>query len=161
MPPTGREHLVVEGAEHLGLGLEAHVADFVEEERSAVGAFEGAALLGWAAGLRAVTIAEEFGFDVVFGNGGAVELDEDAIAAQAFRVDGARDELLAGAGFAIDEDAAVGGRHEPDLLAQRLDRHAFAGEHGTDAELALEFEILIAQAARFDGVLEDDERAIE
>ena len=64
MPPTGREQLIVEGAEDFGLGLEAHVADFVEKEGAAVGAFEGAALLGRAAGLRAVTVAEELGLDV-------------------------------------------------------------------------------------------------
>ena len=156
-----REQLIVERAQHLGLGLEAHVADFIEEERAAVGALERAALLGRAAGLRAVAIAEQLGLDVVFGNGGAVELDEDAIAAQALGVDGAGDEFLAGARFAVDEHAAVGGRHEPDLLAQRFDRHAVAGEDRADAELALEFEILVAQAARFDGVLEDDEGAVE
>ncbi len=74
----GREQLVVEGAEHLGLRLEAHVAHFIEKERSAVGAFQGAALLGRAAGLRAVAIAEQFRFDVVFGNGSAIEFDKDA-----------------------------------------------------------------------------------
>ena len=120
-----REQLVVEGAEHLGLGFEAHVADFVEEERSAVGALEGAALLRRSAGLRAVAIAEELGLDVRLGNGGAVELDEDAVAAQALGVNGAGDEFLAGARFAVDEDAAVGGRHEANLLAQRLDAARF------------------------------------
>ena len=44
------EALFVEGAEDLGLGLEAHVANLVEEERPTVGAFEGAALFGWSAG---------------------------------------------------------------------------------------------------------------
>ena len=42
----GVEALFVECAEDLGLGLEAHVADFVEEEGAAVGALEGAALFG-------------------------------------------------------------------------------------------------------------------
>ena len=99
----GVEALLVESAEDFGLGLEAHVADFVEEERAAVGAFEGAALFGGlvgAAGAGAVAIAEELGLDEVFGDGGAVELDEDAVAAEGFGVDGAGDELFAGAGFA-------------------------------------------------------------
>ncbi len=96
-----------------------------------------------------------------FGDGGAVEFDEDAVAAQAFSVNSARDEFLAGAGLAIDEHAAVGGRHEANLLAQRLDRHAFTGEHSANAELALEFEVLVAKAAGFDGILEDDQGAIE
>ena len=125
----GSKQLLVERAQDLGLGLEAHVADFVEEEGAAVGALEGAALLGRAAGLRAVAIAEELGLDVVLGDGGAVELDEDAIAAQALGVHGAGDEFLAGAGFAVDEHAAVGGGHELDLLAEGLDGDALAGEH--------------------------------
>ena len=97
----------------------------------------------------------------VFRDGGAVELDENAVAAQAFGMDGAGDEFLAGARLAVDEDAAVGGRHEANLLAQRLEGHAFAGEHGGHAELALELLVFGAQAARFDGVLDDDEGAIE
>src|SRR5205814_7750729 len=52
----GRKHAIVEGAENLGLSFEAHVADFVEEERSSVGAFQGAALFGGTAGLRSVTV---------------------------------------------------------------------------------------------------------
>ena len=42
----GVEALFVQSAEDLCLSLEAHVADFVEEEGSAVGALEGAALFG-------------------------------------------------------------------------------------------------------------------
>ena len=100
----GVEALLVEGAQDFGLGLQAHVADFVEEERAAVGALEGAALFGGRrlgpAGAGAVAVAEEFGLDEVFGDGGAVELDEDAVAAEGFGVDGAGDEFFAGAGFA-------------------------------------------------------------
>ncbi len=101
----GVEALFVEGAEDFGLRLEAHVADFVEEEGAAVGSLEGAAFLGGlvgAAGARSVAIAEEFGFDVVLGDGGAVEFDEDAVAAEGLGVDGAGDEFFAGAGFAED-----------------------------------------------------------
>src|ERR1700677_3164565 len=37
------EHLIVESAEDFGLRLEAHVADFVQVERSTIGALESAA----------------------------------------------------------------------------------------------------------------------
>jgi hypothetical protein len=76
----------------------------------------------------AAAIAEELGLDVVLGDGGAVELDEDAVLAQALGVHGAADQLLAGAGFAVDQHAAVGRRHQLDLLAQRLHGHAVAGD---------------------------------
>ena len=93
-----------------------------------------AGLVG-AAGAGAVAVAEELGLDEVFGDGGAVELDEDAVAAEGFGVDGAGDELFAGAGFAEDEDAAVGGGHELDLLAQGLDGDGFAGDGVARGEL--------------------------
>jgi len=96
-----------------------------------VGALEGAALFGWlvgAAGACAVAVAEELGFDEVFRDSGAVELDEDAVAAEGLGVHGAGDELFAGAGLAEDEDAAVGGGHQLDLLAQGLDGDGVAGD---------------------------------
>jgi hypothetical protein len=40
-----REAAFIQRAQHFGLHLEAHVADFIEEERAAVGALEGAAFL--------------------------------------------------------------------------------------------------------------------
>ena len=73
-----------------------------------------------AGGDGSVAVAEELGLDVVLGDGGAVELDEDAVFAQGFGVHGAADEFFAGAGFAVDEDAAVGGGHQLDLLAEGL-----------------------------------------
>ena len=91
--------------------------DVVEKERSSVGALQGAALFRGAAGLGAVTVAEELGLNMRLGNGRAIQLDEDLIAAQALSVDGACDQLLAGAGLAVDEYPAVGGRHQLNLLA--------------------------------------------
>ena len=49
-----------------------------------------------------------------------------AVPAAAERVDGARDELLAGAVLAVDEHAAVGRRRHRDLLAQLAHRVALA-----------------------------------
>ncbi len=108
-----------------------------------------------------VAVAEEFGFDVVFGDGGAVEFDEDAILAQGFGVHGAADEFFAGAGFAVDEDAAVGGGHELDLLAEGLHGDGVAGDGGAEGELADELLVVLAELAGVDGVLEDDEGAVE
>ena len=146
----GEEALFVEGAEDLGLGFEAHVADLVEEEGAAVGALEGSLLFSrgrGSGGAGAVAVAEELGLDVVLGDGGAVELDEGAIAAEGFGVHGAADELFAGAGLAEDEDAAVGGGHEFDLLAKGLDGDALAGDGAFDGELAGELLVVFAEAA--------------
>src|SRR6185437_2592220 len=85
--PHGKEALLVECAEDAGLRLEAHVAHLVQEERAAVGAFEGAALLlrrcGAAGGNCATPIAEELGLDVVLWDGCAVKFDEDPVMALA------------------------------------------------------------------------------
>ncbi len=108
-----------------------------------------------------MAVAEELGFDVVLGDGGAVELDEGAVFAQGFGVHGAADEFFAGAGLAEDEDAAVGGGHELDLLAEGLHGDAVAGDGGLGGELAGELVVVLAQAAGLHGVLEDDEGAVE
>src|ERR1700721_2477880 len=71
-----------------------------------------------------------------FRDGGAVELYKHSIAAQAFSVNGTRDELLAGACLAVSE-------------------------HSGGAELALELFVLSAEAARFDGILDSDEGTLE
>ena len=155
------EALLVESAQHFGLGLQAHVADFVEKQRTAVGALERAALLRRPAGDGAVAIAEELALDVVLGNGGAVQLNENAVAAQASGVDGAGDQLFARAGFAINENAAVGGRHERDLLAESAGLDAFAGDLRFERKLAAEFDVFGAQSAGFDRIFDDDERALE
>ena len=103
--------LLVESTQDFGLGLETHVADLVEEEGSTVGAFEGSAFFCRAALDGSVTVAEEFAFDVVLGNCGAVEFDERPILAQAFGVHGAADELLTRASLAGNQDRRVAARH--------------------------------------------------
>ena len=159
--PTRSEAAFVQRAQHLGLRLQAHVADFVEEQRAAVGLLELAFLVGGRAGKRALAMAEQFALDQVFGNGGAVDLDEHGVLAQALRVDGARRQFLAGAGFAVDQHAAVGGRHQRNLLAQRLHGNAVAHDHAARLELLLEFQVLAAQPLGFDGVLQHDQRALD
>ena len=112
-----------------------------------------------AAGAGAVAVAEEFGLDEIFGDGGAVELDEGAVFAEGFGVHGASDEFFAGAGFAVDEDAAVGGGHEFDLLAKGFDGDGLAGD-GALGELAGELLIVFAEVVSLDGVAQDEQRAV-
>ena len=112
------EGLLLQRAQHLGLGLEAHVADLVEEQRAAVGGLELAAAARHGAGEGAALVAEELGLDQLLGDGGAVDLDEGRLAPRRQGVDGAGHQLLAGAVLAVDEHAPVGGRGDGDLLAQ-------------------------------------------
>ena len=63
------------------------------------------------AGERAFLVAEEFGFEQILGNRGAVDRDEILFSAPAFLVHVAGDQFLAGAGFAGDQDARFARRH--------------------------------------------------
>ena len=113
------ELLLLQHAQHLGLRLEAHVADFVEEDRALVGLLELADLPIGGAGERALLVTEQFGFDQLVGNGGAIDLHELAVAPQALAMDRARHQLLADAALAPDQDRGVGRRR---LLNRAADR---------------------------------------
>ena len=60
------------------------------------------------------------------GNRRAVDFDEGVVAAAAQRVNGPRDQFLAGAVLAVNQHAAVGRRRHRDLLAQLPHRVALA-----------------------------------
>ena len=157
--------LFVQRAQDACLRLQAHIADLIEEEGPAICPLEGAALFRGrtrrASSHGTATIAEELGLDVVFGDGGAVQLDEDAILAQGFCVHCAADKFLAGATFAVDKDTSVGGGHQLDLLAQRLHGDAVTGDAGAEGKLAQKLLVVHPELTRVDGVLEHDEGALE
>ena len=112
------EGAVFEEAEEFGLEGAAHVADFIQEDGAAVGFLDAAEFLADGAGEGAFFVAEEFAFQEVFGDGGAIDADVILLAAAAQAVEGAGDEFLAGAAFAQDEDGGVGGGDGLDELAQ-------------------------------------------
>ena len=114
----GLHHLLLQHAQHLGLRLQAHVADLVEEDRAAVRQLELAAPICHGAGERAAHVPEELALDQLLGNGRAVDLDERPGAAKAQRVDVARHQLLAGSVLAEDQHASVRRRGHGHLLAQ-------------------------------------------
>jgi hypothetical protein len=70
------ELLLLQHAQHLGLRLQAHVADLVEEDRALVGLLELADLPIGGAGERALFVAEQLRLDQLVGNRGAVDLHE-------------------------------------------------------------------------------------
>src|ERR1700684_1915112 len=69
--------------------------------------FAGMALRGTGEG--AFLVAEEFAFNQLGGDGGAIERDKRTSGAVASFVQGARNEFFAGAGFAVDADARFAG----------------------------------------------------
>ena len=160
-PPTGSIDLLLQRAQHLGLRLQAHVGDLVEEDRAAVGGLEAAAPIADRAGEGALHVAEQLALDQLFGDRGAVDLDERPAAAAAEGVDAARDQLLAGAVLAVDQHAAVGRRGHRDLLAQLAHGVALADHHqppidGGPQRAVLGLELALAQRVAHDehGLLE-------
>src|SRR5258708_5960253 len=124
--------------EDFGLRLRAHIADFVEEDGAAVRLLELADLLLGGPGERAFLVAEELRLDQLLRDGGAIDLDESVAAAQAVAVDGAPDELLAGAALSEQE-------HRCGRRRRALDRVPDLAERGAVADHLV---------ARFDGALE-------
>src|ERR1700722_3838213 len=106
-------------------------------------------------------MSEEFTVDEVLGNRGAVHLDEHFALARTLHVNRMRDEFLAGTGFAINQHTTVGGRHERNLLAQRLHRNDVADDHTLSLELLAKIEVLVPEAPSFDCVLHKDEHLFE
>ena len=62
--------------QELGLQVRTHLRDFVEENRALVGHFEFAGLGADGTGKRALFVSEEFGFQKLTGQRGAIHLDE-------------------------------------------------------------------------------------
>src|SRR6267142_5296546 len=124
--PDTLEALLLEDAQNFRLRAQAHIADFVQEERSAVGFLKFPRFVLGGARKTALEMSEELGLDQLFRNGRAVHFYEGSLAAQACGMQRVSDEFLAGAALAINQNAAARRRSHGDLLAQRLHRHAVA-----------------------------------
>src|SRR5436189_160216 len=80
------------------------------------------------AGERTALVAEQLALEHARGDRAAVDMEERAGGARGSRVDGARDETLAGAALAEDEHARVAAGDAVDRLHELLDRARFADE---------------------------------
>src|SRR5262249_50736262 len=112
-PDLHPPRLVVADASHLArlerpqerrLDVEGELADLVEEESPAVGVFERAAALLEGAGEGSAAMAEELEKDKPRRDPTAVKDDERPAGDHRALVQGARDELLADARLALDQD---------------------------------------------------------
>ena len=84
--------------------------------------------LAMAPGERALGVAEQLGFGQRLGNGRRVERHEALVRARAVVMDRARDQLLAGAGLALDQHGAVHRRDQLQGLEHLLHRGALADD---------------------------------
>src|SRR5207253_10965865 len=101
------ERTLLEHTQELRLRLGGQLPDLVEEDRPAVRELEAAGPAFRGAGEGALLVAEELAFDEPARQRRAVHLHQGAVAAGAPRVDGPRDELLAGAGLTRDQHGGV------------------------------------------------------
>jgi hypothetical protein len=124
VPADALERPLLKHAQQLGLGPERHVADLIEEHRPPIGLLEPANPPRARPGERSLLVAEEFAFKESLRDGDAVHHDHGLAGALAVLVDGARDELLARPGLAMDEDRGVRLGHATYGLVDPLHRLA-------------------------------------
>ena len=120
------ERAVLQKPQQFGLERLAHVADFVQKNRAAIGFLDAAGFLFHRAGESALFVAEQFAFQEGFRNGGAIDADVIVRAPLAQAVQRAGDEFLARAAFAQDQDPRVGGGDGLDQLPQIVHARRFA-----------------------------------
>src|SRR5215470_6427967 len=101
------ELAVLEHVQKLTLKGWMEIADLVEEDGAVICRFELADLELVSSGEGPTLVTEELAFQELSRDGGAVHFDERAGLAHAKLVDGPCDEVLAGAGFAANEDGDV------------------------------------------------------
>ena len=94
-------------------------------------------------------MAEKFRFEKATGDGGAIDFDESAITARTEVVDGAREKLLAGAGFAEEKDGRARGSGKLHLGKSALEHGALANNF-LEIKLAANF---FLEVEFFDGQL--------
>ena len=117
----------LQDTQQLALEFERHFADFIQEQRAAIGQLESADTVLHRSRKGATDVAEEFALEQFARDGGAVHTHERGRCARAAVVDGAGDQFLACARFSEDEHVGVGGSHHFDLGEHLL-------EHGTAAD---------------------------
>ena len=158
--PDPGHHAFLEDPEDLGLGREGHVADLVEEQGSPVGQLELPGPIGKGPGEASFHMAEELALDQLRGNRGAVHFDEGLFPAGRVLVQGAGDQLLAGAVLAPDQHPGVGRADPPDELTHPLERRALPDHRVADIEHPLQLAILHRERGMLEGIPQGDQELV-
>ena len=98
----------LENAQKFCLQRRRHRVDFIEENCPEVRFLEKSALVGYGPGERALLVPEQFRLEQILRQRAAIDGDERMMLAVAVEVQPTRDQLLAGAAFALDQHGAVG-----------------------------------------------------
>ena len=119
---------LLEHAEQLDLGGQAHLADLIEEQRALGSQLESTQPAGVGPGERPLLVPEQLALQQRLGQGGAVDRDERAIAAGAVVVDQPGCQFLARAGRAGEQDGDGGVGDTPAEVADLNRGGALADE---------------------------------
>ena len=121
-------------------------------------------LLAGGAGEGALDVAEQLGLEQALGDRRAVDLDQRPLALGAAGVDGAGDQLLAGAGLAGDQRRALGLRDQAGG-AHRLLHQAAAADDAVVVEVLValgeQVAVLAAQALVLDRPLDHHHQLVD
>src|SRR5438552_5826858 len=127
---------LLQHAEKLRLERRAGLRDLVEKERAAARHLEEALAILGGAREGAAAVAEELALEQALGERGTVDGDEEVVAARSGGVDGARHQLLAGTGLALEEDRGARAGDPGDQLEHVPHRLAGAHQLGWPLDLA-------------------------
>jgi hypothetical protein len=130
VPADAVEVAIGQHAQQACLQVERHVADLVEEQGAVLGLLEAAAPHRLGAGEGAALVAEQLGFQQVLRDRRRVQGDERLLSARAVFMEGARDQLLAGAAFPGNQDRHVRLRQAADGAEYFLHRRGLAQDLG-------------------------------
>ena len=122
------EALLLEDLEQLRLDLRIEVADLVEEHDAAVRDLEQSRLAADRAGEGALLVPEQLRLEELAGEPGAVHVDEGLVRARPVAVEPARQDALAAARLALDQDRAARGGEPAGLARELADGGGAAGE---------------------------------
>ena len=120
----------LEEAEQQRLHPQRHLADFVEEDRAAVGDLQQARPVAVGVGEAALDVAEQLGLEQRVGQAGAVDGDQRLAGPGAAAVDQPGGDFLADAALAGDEHLGVGAAGRRDVAVERMGGGARADERG-------------------------------
>ena len=126
MPLIGPDALNFAGLQEpqeQGLHAQAHLADLVHEQRSAVGQLQHARPVAKGAGEAAARMAEQLRLEERLRDTGTVEGDERGLRAPAGPVQPMGDDFLADPALSSNQHFGVGTRRVPNVFENRADSH--------------------------------------
>src|SRR5437879_406180 len=138
------EFLILKHLQKFSLQLEIHVADFIQQNRAAIGHFKHAGLLLKSSGKRAALVSEQLALHQLRRQSRAVELEKNLVRPWRLRAELTSDDFFADPGLALYEYRDLG---TADLSQQRF--HGFHTDAARERMIAFQMAVLLAQYVRY------------